>query len=81
MAGGTADSSGQFGGTFGARQTIGTSTILVGGTGGVAQRNKDQVGEGAFMSIYNITDNIVYLVSYFLSSVGPPRQAIIFVRY
>ncbi|ADO00411.1 tail fiber protein [Wiseana iridescent virus] len=81
LAAGLADSSGQGGGTYGARQTIGTTTVLIGGTGGTAQRTKNNVGEGAMLSVYNLTDNLFYFVSYFLTSIGPPIQAYINVKY
>jgi hypothetical protein len=75
------DSSAQSGGTYGARQAIGTSVVLIGGTPTVAQRTKDQIGEGAVLSVYNQTDDIFYSVSYFVTAPGPPRTAYINVMY
>jgi hypothetical protein len=72
-------SAAQSGGTYAARDQApaSPSTVIIGSG---AQRNKDQIGEGATISMWNVTDNVVYEVRYWLTS-APPTSAFVFTRY
>lgn len=69
----------QGGGTFGQSQpNVGSTPVILGTNGG--QRTKGQVGMGAMMNLYNLTDGTFYNINYFVTSVGSPNTGFVQVR-